>query len=102
MGDEDDYAFQELPVGAISPNRRQPRTQFDEESLAALTASVRELGVLQPVLVRATGGGAYELIAGQRRWRATKRAGMSLIPAIVRTVHHTLSLEQALVDNVQR
>jgi len=95
-------AFQELPVGSISPNRRQPRTQFDEESLASLTASVRELGVLQPVLVRATGGGAYELIAGERRWRAAKRAGLSLIPAIVRTVDDTLSLEQALVENVQR
>jgi ParB family chromosome partitioning protein len=102
MGDGDESAFQELPVGAISPNRRQPRTQFDEESLAALTASVRELGVLQPVLVRATGGGAYELIAGERRWRAAKRAGLSLIPAIIRTVDDTLSLEQALVENVQR
>jgi ParB family chromosome partitioning protein len=91
-----------LPVGAISPNRRQPRTQFDEESLASLTASIRELGVLQPVLVRATGGGAYELIAGERRWRAAKRAGLSLIPALVRTADDTLSLEQALVENVQR
>jgi ParB family chromosome partitioning protein len=102
MDDGDESAFQELPVGSISPNRRQPRTQFDEESLAALTASVRELGVLQPVLVRSTGGGAYELIAGERRWRAAKRAGLSLIPAIIRTVDDTLSLEQALVENVQR
>lgn len=102
MGDGDESAFQELPVGAISPNRRQPRTQFDEEALAALTASVRELGVLQPVLVRSTGGGSYELIAGERRWRAAKRAGLSLIPAIIRTVDDTLSLEQALVENVQR
>jgi ParB family chromosome partitioning protein len=100
--DDAEAVFQDLPVGAISPNQRQPRTQFDEESLAALTASVRELGVLQPVLVRATGGGAYELIAGERRWRAAKRAGLSLIPAIVRTVDDTLSLEQALVENVQR
>jgi ParB family chromosome partitioning protein len=102
IGDGEESAFQELPVGAISPNRRQPRTQFDEESLAALTASVRELGVLQPVLVRATGGGVYELIAGERRWRAAKRAGLSMIPAIIRTVDDTLSLEQALVENVQR
>jgi ParB family chromosome partitioning protein len=99
---DDESIFQDLPIGTISPNRRQPRTQFDEESLAALTASVRELGVLQPVLVRATGGGAYELIAGERRWRAAKRAGLSLIPAIVRTVDDTTSLEQALVENVQR
>lgn len=102
MGEADESVFQELPVGAISPNRRQPRTQFDEESLAALTASVRELGVLQPVLVRATGGGVYELIAGERRWRAAKRAGLSMIPAIVRTVDDTTSLEQALVENIQR
>jgi ParB family chromosome partitioning protein len=94
--------FQDLPVGAITPNQRQPRTQFDEESLVALTTSVRELGVLQPVLVRAIGNGSYELIAGERRWRAAKRAGLSLIPAIVRTVDDTLSLEQALVENVQR
>ena len=100
--DDAESIYQELPVGAISPNARQPRTQFDEEALAALTASVRELGVLQPVLVRATGGGAYELIAGERRWRAAKRAGLSMIPAIVRTVDDTVSLEQALVENVQR
>ena len=100
--DGDQTTYQELPIGAISPNQHQPRTQFDEEALAALTASVRELGVLQPVLVRGTGGGSYELIAGERRWRAAKRAGLSLIPAIVRTVDDTLSLEQALVENIQR
>ncbi|HEV2758007.1 MAG TPA: ParB/RepB/Spo0J family partition protein [Acidimicrobiales bacterium] len=100
--DDDEATFQELPLGAITPNQRQPRTQFDEEALAALTGSIRELGVLQPVLVRATGGGTYELIAGERRWRAAKRAGLSMIPAIVRTVDDTLSLEQALVENVQR
>ncbi len=99
--DDEEATFQELPLGAITPNQRQPRTQFDEEALAALTGSVRELGVLQPVLVRATGGGTYELIAGERRWRAAKRAGLSMIPAIVRTVDDTLSLEQALVENVQ-
>ena len=102
LTDEQSAAFQELPVGAISPNRRQPRTQFDEEAMATLTASVRELGVLQPVLVRATGGGAYELIAGERRWRAAKRAGLPLVPAIVRTVDDTASLQQALVENIQR
>jgi ParB family chromosome partitioning protein len=102
IDDGDQTTFQELPIGAISPNQRQPRTQFDEEALAALTASVRELGVLQPVLVRPTGGGSYELVAGERRWRAAKRAGLSLIPAIVRTVDDTLSLEQALVENIQR
>ena len=102
LSEEAGSAFQDLPVGAITPNRRQPRTQFDEEAMAALTASVRELGVLQPVLVRATGQGSFELIAGERRWRAAKRAGLPLVPAIIRTVDDTASLEQALVENIQR
>ena len=97
-----DSAFQDLPISSILPNSRQPRSGFDEESMAALTASVRELGVLQPVLVRAAGEGMYELIAGERRWRAAKRAGLPLIPAIIRTVDDTSSLEQALVENLQR
>ena len=97
-----DSAFQDLPVSAIFPNSRQPRSGFDEEAMANLTASVRELGVLQPVLVRAVGEGTYELIAGERRWRAAKRAGLPLVPAIIRTVDDTSSLEQALVENLQR
>jgi len=70
--------------------------------LAALTASVRELGILQPVLVRATGPGTYELVAGERRWRAAKRAGLPVIPALVRATDDAASLEQALVENLQR
>jgi ParB family chromosome partitioning protein len=97
-----DSAFQDIPVSAIFPNSRQPRSAFDEEAMANLTASVRELGVLQPVLVRAMGEGTYELIAGERRWRAAKRAGLPLVPAIIRTVDDTSSLEQALVENLQR
>jgi ParB family chromosome partitioning protein len=97
-----DSAFLDLPISAIFPNTRQPRSAFDEEAMAALTASVRELGVLQPILVRAMGEGTYELIAGERRWRAAKRAGLPLVPAIVRTVDDTSSLEQALVENLQR
>ena len=69
-----DAIYLELPVGEIVPNPNQPRQVFDEESLASLTASVRELGVLQPVLVRAGSDGRYELIAGERRWRAARRA----------------------------
>jgi ParB family chromosome partitioning protein len=94
--------FQELPITAIQPNRRQPRSTFDEEAMAALTASIRELGVLQPVLVRAVVGGAYELVAGERRWRAAKRAGLQVIPALVRTTDDASALEQALVENLQR
>ena len=69
-------AYRELPVGAISVNPYQPRDVFDEGSLSSLTASVREVGVLQPVLVRAKGPDSFELIAGERRWRAAKRAGL--------------------------
>ncbi|MFP5317923.1 MAG: ParB/RepB/Spo0J family partition protein [Acidimicrobiia bacterium] len=101
-GDDTAASFREIPISSITANRRQPRSRFDEESMAALTASIRELGVLQPVLVRATGNGTFELIAGERRWRASRRAGLSTIPAIVRTADDTASLEQAIVENVQR
>jgi ParB family chromosome partitioning protein len=92
----------ELPVSVISTNPNQPRKGFDEEALASLTASVRELGVLQPVLVRPLADDKYELIAGERRWRAAKRAGLPSLPAIVREVDDTTSLEQALVENLHR
>ena len=78
----DPGAFRELPIASITPNRHQPRAHFDEESLVALTASVREVGVIQPVLVRPSGDGSYELIAGERRWRAAKRAGLATIPLV--------------------
>lgn len=91
----------EIAVDEIVPNPHQPRSHFDEENLAALAASVRELGVLQPVLVRVVGEG-YELIAGERRWRAARRAGLAHIPAVVRTVDDGGSLEQAVVENLHR
>jgi ParB family chromosome partitioning protein len=91
-----------VPVESIAPNPHQPRRYFDEEALATLTASVAELGVLQPVLVRALGNDRFELIAGERRWRAAKRAGLPSIPVVVRTVDQVLSLEQALVENLHR
>ena len=94
--------LREVPVGSISPNPHQPRAYFDEESLASLTASVAELGVLQPILVREVGDERYELIAGERRWRAAKRAGLPSIPVVVREVDEVLSLEQALVENLHR
>ena len=94
--------LEELPVGSIVPNPNQPRVYFDEESLTELAASIREIGVLQPVLVRATGEGSYELIAGERRWRAARRAGLAVIPAIVRTADNVASVEQALVENLHR
>lgn len=101
-GPEPTSALIEIPLSDVVPSRYQPRTGFDEESLTTLTASVRELGVLQPVLVRPLDDGGYELIAGERRWRAAKRAGLQTIPALVRLVDDTTSLEHALVENLQR
>jgi ParB family chromosome partitioning protein len=95
-------ALLDIPVTAIRPNSHQPRVSFDEEALASLTASVREVGVLQPILVRAISDGEYELVAGERRWRAARRAGMSTIPAIVRDVSEVHSVQQALIENLHR
>lgn len=98
----DGPVLRELSISDIDANRYQPREHFDEEALTSLTASVRELGVLQPVLVRPASDGRFELIAGERRWRAAKRAGLSTVPAIVRTTEDTHALEQALVENLHR
>ena len=95
-------ALRDIPVNSIQPNPNQPRTYFEEESLSALAASIREVGVLQPVLVRPAGEDRFELIAGERRWRAARRAGLPTLPAIVRTVDDTASLEQAVVENLHR
>jgi ParB family chromosome partitioning protein len=101
-GPNPDAVLQDLPVGSIQPNPNQPRVHFDEESLVELTASVRELGVLQPILVRPVDGGQYELIAGERRWRAARRAGLDTVPAVIRTTDDLSSVEQALVENLHR
>jgi ParB family chromosome partitioning protein len=92
----------DLPLSVIRPNQHQPRDRFDEEALASLSESIRVLGVLQPVLVRPLGEGSFELIAGERRWRAARRAGLQTIPAIVRDADDANSLEQALVENLHR
>lgn len=92
----------EIPVSAIQANEYQPRSRFEEEALVSLTDSVRELGVLQPVLVRQLGPDRYELIAGERRWRAARRAGLPSVPAVVREADDRHSLEQALVENLHR
>jgi ParB family chromosome partitioning protein len=94
--------FREVPVSSIVPNPSQPRRHFDEESLAALAASIREVGVLQPALVRERQPGEYELIAGERRWRAAKRAGLPTLPVLVREADDVASLEQAVVENLHR
>ena len=83
-------------------NPRQPRQSFDEESLLALAESVRERGVLQPVLVRPCPGGTYELIAGERRWRAAQLAGLDAVPALINPYADSSSLELALIENMAR
>ena len=102
LSGDHDSALLDLPISSIRPNPHQPRTHFDEEELNSLTASIRAVGVLQPVLVRGTGIDEYELIAGERRWRAARRAGLQTIPALVRTVDDVASVEQALIENLHR
>jgi ParB family chromosome partitioning protein len=97
-GDE----LRELPLELISPNPHQPRRKFEEESLQALAASLGERGILQPVLVRPRPGGTYELIAGERRWRAARLAGLERVPALVREQGDAASLELALIENMAR
>lgn len=100
LADEEEY--RQLPVDRIQPNPKQPRRRFDEDSLQALAASLGERGVLQPVLVRPASGGGYELVAGERRWRAARLAGLKRVPAIVREHEDAEALEAALVENMAR
>ncbi len=99
---EPNVGLTEIPVEEIHPNPRQPRTIFRQEELEELAASIREQGVLQPVVVRPRTQGGYELLVGERRLRASKLAGARRVPAIIRHVDDRQALEQALVENVQR
>ncbi|PCG83306.1 chromosome partitioning protein ParB [Streptomyces sp. WZ.A104] len=94
--------FAELPIGAITPNPRQPREVFDEDALAELVTSVKEVGLLQPVVVRKVGPDRYELIMGERRWRACREAGLERIPTIVRATDDEKLLLDALLENLHR
>jgi ParB family transcriptional regulator, chromosome partitioning protein len=94
--------LREIPLDLISPNPRQPRREFDEASLLALADSLKERGVLQPVLLRPVAGGTYELIAGERRWRAAGIAGFDRVPAVIRPHDDAESLELALIENMAR
>ena len=91
-----------IPIAQISPNPQQPRLAFDATSLEELAASIREHGVLQPILVRPRGNNQYELIAGERRWRASKTAGADSIPALVEDIDDDTALEIAIIENLQR
>jgi ParB family transcriptional regulator, chromosome partitioning protein len=94
--------FEEVAVGSIAPNPRQPRRTFDEEALDELAASIAEVGLLQPVVVRKLNGENYELVMGERRWRASQQAGLEFIPAIVRETPDTDMLRDALLENLHR
>ena len=99
---EESSIYRELPLASISPNGNQPRKAFDEEGLNALSASIAAIGVLQPILVREISEHSYEIIAGERRFRAAKRAGLDRIPALVQSVDELSSLERAVVENLHR
>ncbi|MFP3881549.1 MAG: ParB/RepB/Spo0J family partition protein [Actinomycetota bacterium] len=98
----DQATYLEVPVDGIKPNPDQPRSRFDDEALAELAASIEEVGVLQPVVLTRGDDGALYLVAGERRWRAARRAGLTTIPAVVRGASGETTLIEALVENLQR
>ena len=95
-------SLQSLPVDRIGVGKYQPRTRMDEHSLTELAESIKAQGIVQPILVRPVDGGRYELIAGERRWRAAQRAGLKEVPALVRSVPDQAALALALIENIQR
>ena len=94
--------LRELPVDLVKPNPNQPRTNFDPEALAALAASIEASGVVQPLLVRPLPDGSYELVAGERRWRAAQQAGLERVPAVIRDQEEADRLQAALIENMVR
>ena len=99
---ESGEGLRELPVDLIHRGRYQPRRQFDDDELERLAASIRQQGVVQPIVVRPRAEGGYELVAGERRWRAAQRAGLETLPAVVREVEDQSALAIALIENIQR
>ena len=95
-------AINEVPLAQIQPNPEQPRTTFDEDALAELAASIRELGVMQPLSLRKLGPDQYQIIAGERRFRAARLAGLESVPAYIRTANDAELTEMALIENIQR
>jgi ParB family chromosome partitioning protein len=95
-------ALQNIKVSLLQPGKYQPRTRMDKESLGELAESIKAQGVMQPVLVRPVGGGKYEIIAGERRWRAAQLAGLGEVPALIREVADEAALAMSLIENIQR
>jgi ParB family transcriptional regulator, chromosome partitioning protein len=106
LGGNDDAAPREslltLPVSRIRPGKYQPRTKMDQQALAELAASIRSQGLMQPLLVRPVDRDRYELIAGERRWRAAQMAGLEEVPVLVREVPDDAALAMSLIENIQR
>jgi ParB family transcriptional regulator, chromosome partitioning protein len=94
--------LRELPLDSLAPGRHQPRRNFEPHALESLADSIRAQGVVQPIVVRAAGNGQYEIIAGERRWRASRMAGLKTIPAVVRQLADRSAMAVALVENIQR
>ena len=92
----------ELRISQIEPNRGQPRRKFDEQALSELSESIAQHGVVQPLLVRPIGGGRYQIVAGERRWRASRMAGLQTVPAVIRELSDEQTMEIALIENLQR
>jgi ParB family chromosome partitioning protein len=92
----------EVPVNAVAPNPKQPRSRFDDEAIQTLAASIREVGILQPIVVRRTGDGGYEMIAGERRLRAARLAGLTTVPVVLRDSEDSDLLREALIENIHR
>jgi len=101
-GPEPGEELVDLPVEQLQPGAHQPRQNFDAEALGALADSIRAQGVVQPIVVRAVAGGRYEIVAGERRWRAAQKAGLKTIPAVVRSLDDRAAMAVALVENIQR
>ena len=95
-------AINEIPISQIAPNPEQPRQNFDEEALGELATSIRELGIIQPLTLRSVGDNAYQIISGERRYRAALLAGLKTVPAYVRTANDSEVTEMALIENIQR
>lgn len=95
-------SINDVALDRITPNPEQPRTTFDEEALDELAASIRELGIIQPLSLRKTGPDSYQIIAGERRYRAAMRAGLSSVPAYIRSANEAELTEMALIENIQR
>ena len=95
-------SINEIELSRIQPNPDQPRREFDDESLEELAASIREIGIVQPISLRQQANGTYQIIAGERRYRAARIAGLSTVPAYIRTVEDEAVMEMALIENIQR